>query len=165
MCKTLCAPLSRLSVLMQCCGCASITSPRSAAGTTCTSTTETPCTLLWLPSSGERLLEIAQLAFGPVSEAPTNGTPAVKRWLLVGKQWLHNCHCTIKTYITDERIVIIHVSTLPLLSLQQIIKKVGLFIRKQWNHNDSSSAGSRLISWLGFSCSRDTTEPIPSKKK
>lgn len=76
--------LLSLPVLMQCCGCALITLPPSAAGTTCTSMTETPFTPLWLLSTGERLLlwigeswerggnmEMIQEAFGTASIAPT----------------------------------------------------------------------------------------------
>lgn len=44
------------AALMPCWGCASATSPQNAAGTTCTSTTETPFTPRWLLSSGERWL-------------------------------------------------------------------------------------------------------------
>lgn len=63
-------------------GCASITLPPSAAGTTCTSMMETPFIPLWLPSSGEHLLfwigelcnegnmEMTQVAFGTASKGP-----------------------------------------------------------------------------------------------
>ncbi len=69
---------------MQYSGCASITLPQSAAGTTCTSMMETPFTPLWLLSSGKRLLfwigelweggnmEMTQVAFGTASKAPMN---------------------------------------------------------------------------------------------
>lgn len=64
---------------MQCSGCASITLPQSAAGTTCTSTMETPFTPLWLLCSGEQSgravsevgrenMEMTQVAFGTASE-------------------------------------------------------------------------------------------------
>lgn len=53
------------SVQMLCCGCASITLPRSAAGTTCMCMMETPFTPLWLPCSGKRLqLWIGELRAG-----------------------------------------------------------------------------------------------------
>lgn len=99
-----------LAALMQCSGCASITLPQSAAGTTCTSTMETPFTPLWLLCSGEppaiqsgravrevggwrRVvveggnMEMTQVAFGTASKSRHWICTCAVNWLHAGKQW------------------------------------------------------------------------------